>query len=47
MRGRNWSGFFRDRSNQEPMVADSVVVVGIWDFLHRHERRRALQAILR
>ena len=22
-------------------------VVGIWDFLHRHECRRALQAILR
>ena len=46
MRGRNWGGFFRDRSNQEPIVADAVVV-GIWDFLHRHERRRALQAILR
>jgi len=41
MRGRNWSGIFRYRSNQEPMVADPVVVVGIWDFLHRHERRRA------
>ena len=40
MRGRNWSSFFRYRSNQEPMVADPVVVVGIGDIPDRHERRR-------
>jgi VIT1/CCC1 family predicted Fe2+/Mn2+ transporter len=32
--------FLRYRSNQEPMVADHMVAVGIRDFLHRHERRR-------